>query len=126
MDGQSTPVMRRSLNDILRLQMNDQGLAALSWRDFGNGLSMARLAREGKREVVLYRIAEHAAPDAFLQHEHPGGELYLVLRGQIADDSGIYEEGDFVWLGEHSVHTPRAIGETVVLVVWPDGVRVVE
>jgi hypothetical protein len=25
-----------------------------------------------------------------------------------------------------SVHTPRAIGDTIVLVLWPEGVRIIE
>lgn len=87
---------------------------------------MARLAREGQRELVLYGIAADASADAFLKHEHIGGEFYLVLKGKIADETGEYEKGDVVFLDPHSVHTPRAIGETVVLVFWPEGVRVVD
>ena len=84
---------------------------------------MARLAKEAKRELVLYRIAADAAPDAFLKHEHLGGEFYLVLKGRIEDETGRFEQGDVVYLDAHSVHTPRAIGETLVLVLWPEGVR---
>jgi anti-sigma factor ChrR (cupin superfamily) len=124
-EQQSTSVLRRSLNDILRLDLDEQALGKLPWRDFGNGLSMARLAREGQRELVLYRTAAETAPDAFLPHEHMGGEFYLVLKGQIADETGVYETGDLVFLSAKSVHTPRAIGETVVLVLWPEGVRLV-
>ena len=89
-------------------------------------LSMARLAREGQRELVLYRTAADASPDAFVKHEHIGGEFYLVLKGKIADETGEYEKGDIVFLDAHSVHTPRAVGETIVLVVWPAGVRLVD
>ena len=87
---------------------------------------MSRLAREGQRELVLYRIAADGSADAFLKHEHIGGEFYLVLKGKIADETGEYEKGDVVFLDPHSVHTPRAIGETVVLVFWPEGVRIVD
>jgi len=106
--------------------LNAEALDRLQWRDFGSGLSMSRLAREGQRELVLYRIAADASADAFLKHEHIGGEFYLVLKGKIADETGEYEEGDVVFLDPHSVHTPRAIGETVVLVFWPQGVRIVD
>ncbi|HWH77273.1 MAG TPA: cupin domain-containing protein [Candidatus Binatus sp.] len=119
-------VLHRSLNDFLSFQLDEAALARLSWRDFGNGLEMARLARAEKREIVLYRIAANAASDAFLKHEHIGGEFYLVLKGKIADETGEYEKGDVVFLDQGSVHTPRAIGETVVLVLWPDGVRMVD
>jgi anti-sigma factor ChrR (cupin superfamily) len=121
-----TGVLRRSLNDILSIQLDEAALDRLSWRDFGNGLEMSRLARQGKRELVLYRIAAGASPDAFLKHEHLGGEFYLVLKGKIADETGEYETGEVVFLDPHSVHTPRAVGETVVLVVWPAGVRMVD
>jgi putative transcriptional regulator len=119
-------VLRRSLNDFLGVSVHNEALDRLQWRDFGNGLSMARLAREEKRELVLYRIAADAAADAFSKHEHIGGELYLVLKGQIADETGTYRQGDMVFLDPKSVHTPRAAGETLVLVFWPEGVRIVD
>jgi anti-sigma factor ChrR (cupin superfamily) len=118
-------VLHRSLKDLLRIDLNLAGLDQFEWRDFGNGLSMSRLAREGKHELVLYRVHANASPDAFLRHEHIGGEFYLVLKGRIADETGEYGEGDVVFLGPQSVHTPRAIGETIVLVLWPQGVRVI-
>jgi len=52
------------LNDFLRIDIDEAALDRLIWRDFGNGLAMSRLAREGKRELVLYRIAADAARDA--------------------------------------------------------------
>ena len=119
-------LLRRSLNDLLRFEVSPEGLARLSWRDFGNGLSMARLARAGQRELVLYRIAADASSSAFLKHEHVGGEFYLVLKGKIADETGEYEQGELVFLDPRSVHTPRAVGETLVLVLWPEGVRLVD
>ena len=121
-----TGVLRRSLSDFLSFQLDEAALDRLTWRDFGNGLEMSRLAREGKRELVLYRIAADASPDAFLKHEHLGGEFYLVLKGKIGDETGEYDTGDVVFLDPQSVHTPRAIGETVVLVLWPAGVRLVD
>jgi anti-sigma factor ChrR (cupin superfamily) len=121
-----TGVLRRSLNDFLSIRLDETALGRLTWRDFGNGLEMSRLARQGKRELVLYRIAADASPDAFVKHEHLGGEFYLVLKGKIGDETGEYEAGDVVFLDPQSVHTPRAMGETVVLVLWPAGVRLVD
>jgi anti-sigma factor ChrR (cupin superfamily) len=126
MDRAAAGVLRRSLNDFLSLALDEAGLVKLSWRDFGNGLYMARLARDGARELVLYKIAAEASPDAFVKHEHIGGEFYLVLKGKIVDETGDYEKGDIVFLDAHSVHTPRAVGETVVLVLWPSGVMLVD
>jgi anti-sigma factor ChrR (cupin superfamily) len=121
----ATAVFRTSIKDIADIQLIEESVNRLSWRDFGNGLSMARLAKEGKRELVLYRIAADAAPDAFFKHEHLGGEFYLVLKGKIDDETGQSEQGDLVYLDAQSVHTPRAIGDTLVLVLWPEGVRLV-
>jgi anti-sigma factor ChrR (cupin superfamily) len=119
-------MLHRSLNDILRIDLNAEALDQLSWRDFGNGLGMSRLAREGKRELVLYRIAAKAAPDVFVKHEHTGGEFYLVLKGKITDETGEYVQGDIVFLDPQSVHQPRASGDTIVLVLWPEGVRILD
>jgi hypothetical protein len=117
---------RHSLKDLLQIKLDIDAVDELPWRDFGNGLLMARLAREGRKEMVLYRIRADAKPDAFVKHEHPGGEIYLVLKGRIADETGEYQEGDVVFLEAKSVHTPRAIGDTLVLVLWPEGVRIID
>ena len=119
-------LLRQSLKDLVKIELNDEALAALQWKDFGNGLFMSRLAREGERELVLYRSRAGAGSKAFLKHEHIGGEFYLVLKGGIEDETGVYREGDIVYLDPKSVHTPRGLGETVVLVLWPAGVRIVE
>jgi anti-sigma factor ChrR (cupin superfamily) len=119
-------LLRRGLNDLIRIELNNGALARLPWKDFGNGLLMARLARENKTELVLYRIEADADPKAFLRHEHIGGEFYLVLKGAIEDETGTYVQGDIVYLDRNSVHTPRGIGETIVLVLWPEGVKILE
>ncbi len=118
-------MLRRNINDLVQIEIIASALEGLPWRDFGNGLSMARLAREGKREMVLYRIRADADPQAFSRHEHVGGEFYLVLQGKIVDETGEYERGDLVFLDPQSVHAPRALGDTIVLVLWPQGVRIV-
>jgi anti-sigma factor ChrR (cupin superfamily) len=119
-------MLRCALKNLIKIKLDESTLGKLLWKDFGNGLSMAKLAREGARELVLYRTKADADPRAFLRHEHIGGEFYLVLKGSIADETGIYEEGDIVYLDPSSVHTPRAVGETVVLVLWPEGVRILD
>jgi len=88
----------------------------------GSCSHLAKLARDGRTGLVLYRVAGDAPKDAFAPHRHPGGEAYLVLKGVIADRYGRYEEGSFVWLPPGSQHTPWVEGDTLVLVLWPDGV----
>jgi anti-sigma factor ChrR (cupin superfamily) len=116
--------LARDLNDLLALRLDEQALDGLEWRDFGTGVKLGKLAREGSASLVLYWVEEGAPRDAFARHRHPGGEAYLVLKGRIADETGSYPAGTFVWLPEDSIHTPWAEGETVVLVLWPGGVKI--
>lgn len=116
-------VLARDLTPFLELRLDDAALDALEWRDYGKGVRLAKLAREGDTGLVLYRAEAGAPRDAFAPHLHAGGEAYLVLRGVIADESGRYPAGSFVWLPPGSRHTPWTEGETVVLVLWPGGVE---
>jgi anti-sigma factor ChrR (cupin superfamily) len=113
------------LSPFLALRLDDGALAKLVWRDFGDGTELAKLAREGETGLVLYRIAPASAPRSFASHVHTGGEAYLVLKGAIVDESGTYPAGSFVWMKPGSQHTPRGWeqSETLVLVLWPEGVR---
>ncbi len=119
-------LLHHSLKGLLDFEINPDSLQSLPWKDFGMGLSMARLAREGQSELVLYRVSDNADPSAFLTHEHVGGEFYLVIKGGIEDETGVYSEGDIVYLDPGSIHTPRAMGEAIILVLWPAGVRILK
>jgi anti-sigma factor ChrR (cupin superfamily) len=114
--------LARDLSDLLKLDLDEETLDELEWRDYGQGVYLAKLAREGGAGLVLYRADAGAPKGAFAPHRHPGGEAYLVLKGVIADESGRYPEGSFVWLARGSKHAPWTEGETVVLVLWPEGV----
>lgn len=35
-------LLRHSLKDLIKLNLNDEALERLQWKDFGNGLSLAR------------------------------------------------------------------------------------
>ena len=122
----SMTLLHHSLKGLLDFEINPNALQSLPWKDFGTGLSMARLAREGQSELVLYRVSDNADPSAFLTHEHVGGEFYLVIKGGIEDETGVYSEGDIVYLDPGSIHTPRAMGEAIILVLWPAGVRILK
>jgi len=116
--------LSRDLTDLLTLKLEDRTLSGIEWRKFGNGVKLGKLEREGAASLVLYWVEDGAPKDAFARHRHPGGEAYLVLKGTIADETGSYPAGTFVWLPEESVHTPWAEGGTVVLVLWPGGVKI--
>jgi anti-sigma factor ChrR (cupin superfamily) len=111
------------LSSLAKVDVDEQALAALAWKDFGTGVRMAKLAREGATGLVLYEIGADAKADAFTPHRHTGGEAYLVLKGTIEDDSGRYGEGQIVWMAPGSTHAPRGVGRTIVLVLWPGGVE---
>ncbi|MFQ5843617.1 MAG: cupin domain-containing protein [Planctomycetota bacterium] len=111
------------LSRIVGLDLAPGALDALEWKELGRGVGIATLKRDGDTALVLYRVAEDAPQDAFTSHHHPGGELYLVLKGAIGDEDGTYGAGSLVWLPPGSRHTPRARGATIVLVLWPGGVR---
>ena len=114
-----------ALGDWLSMTLDEAALQSLDWKDFKNGLRMARLTRQAEAEIVLYRV-ESESHEPFLRHEHIGGELYLVLRGTVEDEHGAYQQGDFVYLEPGTIHTPRASSGTIILVMWPKGVRIVE
>jgi len=118
--------LSRDLGEFLRVELDEAALDRLEWRAFGKGVSLAKLARDGAAGLVLYRIEAGASRDAFRPHRHVGGEAYLVLKGVIGDETGRYPRGTFVWLPPGSRHAPWTEGETVVLVLWPEGVRIEE
>jgi len=116
--------LAHDLNGLVGLDLDEDALNALAWKNFGKGVQLAKLAREGQAGLVLYKVDDGAPKDAFQPHRHTGGEAYLVLKGLIADQFGRYPKGSFVWLPPGSEHTPWAEGDTVVLVLWPEGVKI--
>lgn len=113
-----------SLADWLDMRLDPGWLESnVKWKDFGNGSRMGKLAREGGTGLVLYHVAADADPEAFQPHTHTGGEMYLVLKGEVYDEEGTYPEGSMVWMPPGSRHTPKCRGETYILTLWPDGVE---
>ena len=95
----------------------------VKWKDFGTGVRLGRLAREDSTSLVLYDVDSEVEIDAFMPHTHPGGEVYLVLEGEVVDEDGTYPTGSIVWMNPGTTHTPRTQGKTLILVLWPDGVK---
>ena len=95
----------------------------VKWRDFGTGVRLGKLAREDALSLVLYDVISDVDIDAFMPHSHPGGECYLVLEGEVWDEDGTYPEGSIVWMDRETTHTPRTRGQTLILVLWPEGVE---
>ena len=95
----------------------------IKWKDFGTGVRLGKLAREGKTSLVLYDCKSEVEINAFIPHSHPGGEAYLVLEGEVYDDEGHYPQGSIVWMNPGSNHNPKTVGKTLILVLWPKGVK---
>jgi anti-sigma factor ChrR (cupin superfamily) len=95
----------------------------ISWRDFETGVKLGKLKREDKTSLVLYEADSEVTVDAFMPHMHPGGEAYLVLEGEVWDEEGTYPTGSIVWMNRETTHTPKTRGKTLILVLWPEGVK---
>ena len=95
----------------------------VKWRDFGTEVRLGKLAKEGNTSLVLYDVVSEVDIEAFMPHSHPGGETYLVLEGEVYDEDGTYPPGSIVWMDPGSTHTPKTKGQTLILVLWPDGVK---
>ena len=78
---------------------------------------------EEKTSLVLYEAQSDVEVDAFMPHSHPGGECYVVLEGEVWDEDGTYPTGSIVWMDPESTHTPKTRGKTLILVLWPQGVK---
>ena len=125
-DAGKRGVFVASLRGLLRMELNETALDELAWKDLGPGLRIATVHKAEGTRLVAYRIAADAPPDVFAKHRHPGGEVYLMVKGELQDHLGLYRAGDLVYLRPGSAHTPRAIGETVILVLWPEAVELVD
>ena len=112
------------LSDWLTMSVNREWIDEnVKWRDFGTGVRLGKLAREGSTSLVLYDVISDVEIDAFMPHTHPGGECYLVLEGEVWDEDGTYPQGSIVWMDRETTHTPRTRGQTLILVLWPEGVK---
>lgn len=92
------------------------------WKTFPGGARLGKIERQEETGLVVYHVPADAGEDAFQPHTHTGGEMYLVLEGEVSDDNGSYPRGSLVWMPPGSRHTPTTNGDTLILVLWPKGV----
>ena len=117
-------VFTHDMSDWLGFNINKEWLEEnISWKDFETGVRLGKLKREDKCSLVLYDADSEVTVDAFMPHIHPGGEAYLVLEGEVWDDEGTYPTGSIVWMNRETTHTPKTRGKTLILVLWPEGVK---
>ena len=114
------------LSDWLTLGFDEAWLEEnVRWKDFGTGVRLGRIAREDSTSLVLYDADAEVEVEAFQPHMHPGGEVYLVLTGEVYDEFGTYPAGSIVWMDPETEHNPNTRERTLILVLWPDGVKVI-
>tara|TARA_B100001287_G_scaffold275605_1_gene283737 strand:+ start:817 stop:1257 length:441 start_codon:yes stop_codon:yes gene_type:complete len=119
-------VFTHDMSDWLGFTIDKQWLEDnIAWKDFETGVRLGKLKREEKCSLVLYDANSEVSVDAFMPHMHPGGEAYLVLEGEVWDDDGTYPTGSIVWMDKASKHNPKTRGRTLILVLWPEGVKIV-
>lgn len=123
---QQSMAFNHDLSDWLGISIDDEWLEEnIRWKDFGTGVRLGKLAREGDCSLVLYDADSEVEVEAFMPHMHPGGEAYLVLRGEVYDESGTYPQGSLVWMDPETTHNPKTREKTLILVLWPKGVKIV-
>lgn len=114
------------LSDWLNMSINREWINTnIKWKDFGTGVRLGKLAKEDSTSLVLYDCIAEVEVNAFMPHMHPGGEVYLVLEGEVYDEEGTYPEGSIVWMKPGSQHNPKTREKTLILVLWPDGIKVI-
>jgi len=117
-------VFTHNMADWLGFNVDKEWLEEnIRWKDFGTGVRLGRLYREDACSLVLYEADSEVEVDAFMPHSHPGGEAYIVLEGEVWDEDGTYPTGSLVWMNRNTTHTPRTRGKTLILVLWPEGVK---
>ncbi len=117
-------VFSKDLSDWMNVSFDREWLEEnIRWKDFGTGVRLGKLAKEGSTSLVLYDVVSDVDVDAFMPHSHPGGEVYIVLEGEVWDEDGTYPEGSIVWMDRETTHNPRTRGQTLILVLWPEGVK---
>lgn len=96
-----------------------------NWSLYQNGVRRCTLAKatNPRARIVLFDVLADATEDAFQGHVHPGGEVFIVVDGEVYDEFGTYPKGSLVLMGAGSRHAPRTRGRTVIIVVWIDGIE---
>ena len=73
---------------------------------------------------MLYDADSDVEVEDFQTHMPPGGEVNLLLEGEVYDEFGTYPKGSIVWMEPESEHNPKTREKTLILALWPDGVKV--
>ena len=98
------------------------GLDALDWAPFRDGIEIHRLFTDGD-EGPAAALLRYAPGASVPRHEHTGDEFVIVLSGSQTDDGGVYSAGTVVRNPKGSDHAVHSEDGCVVLVLWTAPVR---
>ena len=70
------------------------------------GVERKMLDRIGKEKARATSIVRYAPNSGFTEHEHPMGEEFLVLKGVLKDEHGVYPSGTWLRQPDGSKHAP--------------------
>ena len=102
----------------MRINADFSAFAAVRPSDYewvespASGVARVMLDRIGDEVARATSIVRYAPNSCFPQHEHGGGEEFLVLEGEFADEHGSYPAGTYVRNPIGTRHSPA---------VGPDG-----
>ncbi|MEO1493584.1 MAG: cupin domain-containing protein [Pseudomonadota bacterium] len=83
------------------------------------GVDRRMLDRIGDEVARATSIVRYAPGSAFSEHEHSGGEEFLVLEGVFQDDYGDFPAGTYVRNPPTTRHTPASEGGCTIFVkLW--------
>lgn len=80
------------------------------------GVERKMLERAGLEKARATSIVRYAPGASFSEHTHDGGEEYLVLEGEFADENGSYPPGTYVRNPPGSQHAPFSKSGCTIMV----------
>ena len=80
------------------------------------GVDRLMLDRIGGEVARATSIVRYAAGSRFPEHEHSGGEEFLVLEGTFSDENGDYGPGTYVRNPIGTRHSPFSVGGCTIFV----------
>jgi quercetin dioxygenase-like cupin family protein len=84
-----------------------------------------RVLRKHPENGGLSLMLRFAKGTTYPAHEHPGGEEYYMLDGDLKDGGKSYGRSAYVWHPPGSIHAPRSAGGAEILVFLPKAIRLV-
>ncbi|MDX1541400.1 MAG: cupin domain-containing protein, partial [Geminicoccaceae bacterium] len=106
--------MQINTDRAVRVRIETEGLP---WASSPTpGVERRMLERDGGEVARATSLVRFARGSAFPEHEHGGGEEFLVLDGVFSDEEGDFPAGWYVRNPPGSRHSPRSASGCTILV----------